>query len=111
MSFLRARMPLGAVRAKTVRTALWAAVMAVVGAAALATPAGAVTIRTFTSGLTPASAPTRIAPGADGKMYFTEFAAGNIGRITPDGAITESASGGGAPGTRQPFGITALGDG
>ena len=104
-------MHLEAVRARTARTALRAMLMAVVVAAALSPPAGAVTVRTFTSGLTPASQPTRIAPGADGNMYFTEFAAGNIGRITPGGAITESASGGGAPGTRQPFGITALGDG
>src|SRR5436305_14831944 len=30
-----------------------------------------------------------IAPGPDGNVWFTEYSANNIGRITPTGAITE----------------------
>jgi streptogramin lyase len=83
-------------------------VVAIVVAGALATPAGAVTVRIFSSGLTPGSVPTRIAPGFDGNLYFTENAANNIGRITPAGAITEFTTGVASSG---PFGIAALGDG
>jgi len=38
---------------------------------------------------TPGAEPFDIARGADGDMWFTEFAADKIGRITPAGAITE----------------------
>ncbi len=33
--------------------------------------------------------PTLLAVGADGNIWFTEYLAGRIGRITPDGVITE----------------------
>src|SRR5262249_32973559 len=49
-------------------------------------PAG---ITEFTTGLTPASAPTSIVQGADGNFWFTEFNAARIGRITPAGVVTE----------------------
>jgi virginiamycin B lyase len=54
-------------------------------AIARVTPAGTVT--SFTAGLT--SEPGDIAPGWDGALWFTEPAAGLIGRITTAGAITE----------------------
>ncbi len=38
---------------------------------------------------TPASQPRAIALGADGNIWFGEFAGGKIGRITPKGEITE----------------------
>jgi streptogramin lyase len=39
--------------------------------------------------LTAASQPTGITPGADGNLWFTEFATDRIGRITPAGMVTE----------------------
>jgi len=38
---------------------------------------------------TPASQPRAIARGADGNIWFGEFAGGKLGRITPAGHITE----------------------
>jgi virginiamycin B lyase len=80
---------------------------AVLVAACVAAPASAVTVRTFSSGITPASQPTRIAAGADGNLYFTENASNKIGQISLGGTIMEftSAFAGG------PFGITAGSDG
>jgi len=56
---------------------------------------------------TPASRPYQITAGPDGNLWFTESDAGAIGRITPDGVITEfrirKASG--------PYGITVGPDG
>jgi virginiamycin B lyase len=38
---------------------------------------------------TASSQPTQIAAGADGNLWFTEFAANKIGKITPAGVVTE----------------------
>ena len=58
----------------------------------------------FSSGITGASRPYAIAPGPDGNLWFTEEA-GRIGRITPDGTVTEYSTGV-APGD-SPQGIVA----
>jgi streptogramin lyase len=68
------------------------------------TPAGQVT--EFTAGLTPNSQPTSIVLGTDGAMWFTERAARRIGRIAPDGRISEYLVPAG-----QPFGIASGRDG
>src|SRR5262245_47710922 len=39
--------------------------------------------------MTAASTPTAITRGADGNLWFTEFNADRVGRITPSGAIKE----------------------
>ena len=84
MRFYRARTSSGVVRAMTVTGLIGlAAVLGVPGAAA--TPS----VRLFRSGLTAASAPTRIASARDGSLWFTERATNTIGRITPTGLITE----------------------
>jgi virginiamycin B lyase len=56
---------------------------------------------------TPSSRPYQIVAGPDGNLWFTESDAGQIGRITPSGAITEYPirKGGG------PYGITVGPDG
>jgi streptogramin lyase len=55
--------------------------------------AGAVAITEFSDGLTPNATPTSIVAGPDGNLWFTEFRAGRIGRITPAGTITEFSTG------------------
>lgn len=55
---------------------------------------------------TPDSSPIDIVTGPDGNLWFTEFA-GNIGRITPSGKVTEFR----VPGAPHLFGITAGPDG
>jgi streptogramin lyase len=50
--------------------------------------AGTGTIQEFTVP-TLASTPNGIAAGADGNLWFTEYTANNIGRITPSGTVTE----------------------
>ena len=65
------------------------------------TPDG--TITEFSIGITPPSgpaaadfrdaAPRSIVTGADGNLWFTEQTADRIGRITPDGTITEFGAG------------------
>ena len=51
--------------------------------------AAAPTIREFSAGLTANAQPNVIARGPDGAMWFTERLAGKIGRIAPDGTISE----------------------
>lgn len=61
------------------------------------------TITEFSIGITPPSgpaaadfrdsAPRSIVTGADGNLWFTEQSADRIGRITPDGTITEYGAG------------------
>ena len=46
---------------------------------------------TITEFPVPGSAPSVITAGPDGNLWFTEFNAGKIGRITPSGSITEFA--------------------
>ena len=74
-----------------------------VGSAA-AGAAGAIT--EFSAGLNSESAPSNIAPGADGNLWFTdEGATKAIGRITPSGTITEFSAG--LNPASKPRGITA----
>lgn len=65
------------------------------------------TIREFSAGLTANAQPNAIAKGPDGAMWFTERQAGKIGRIAPDGTITEIN----LPGGALPAGIVAGPDG
>jgi virginiamycin B lyase len=69
------------------------------GAIVRVSPTGEVT--RFSDGLSPGAVPMGMARGPDGNLWFTEYAAfdksdpgpvpGGIGRITPDGQITEFA--------------------
>jgi streptogramin lyase len=77
-------------------------------AALSAAPAGAVTVRTFSPGLTASSVPTRIVAARDGNLWFTEQNASKIGRITPSGSITEFPV---ASSPAGPLGIAASADG
>jgi len=54
------------------------------------------------------SAPLGVTAGPDGNLWFTEYSANQIGRITPSGAITEFAI---PTADSAPFGITAGPDG
>ena len=47
----------------------------------------------FTVGLTIGANPSGITAGPDGNLWFTEFAADRIGRITPGGVVTEFSAG------------------
>jgi streptogramin lyase len=63
----------------------------------------------FTAGINASASIQRIAAGPDGNMWFTEYFSNSIGRITPDGVVTEFSDGitpGGGP-----FAITAGPDG
>src|SRR5439155_24791538 len=63
-----------------------AAVMSISGSTAGAAPGGRVTEFTVPS---PGSRPYQIVAGPDGNLWFTESGAGTVGKITPDGHITE----------------------
>ncbi len=69
-------------------------------AAALSGPALAITptITEFSNGITALGDPTSITVGPDGNLWFVEYQAGRIGKVTPQGAITEVATGGVTPG-------------
>ena len=75
-------------------------------AAPAATAAGPM-IREFAAGLSANAQPNSIAIGPDGAMWFTERGADKIGRIAPDGTITETQLRAGA----LPAGIVAGPDG
>ncbi len=64
-------------------------------------------ITEFAIGITPGAFPFFVTTGPDGDLWFTE-GAGPIGRITPDGAVTEFSAGI-TPGNL--FGIAAGPDG
>ena len=71
------------------RRCLLALALLVAGAVAAA-PARAVTITEFTNGITdPGTTPQEITPGPDGSVWFTMLFGNRIGRVTPDGTITE----------------------
>src|SRR5438067_13217883 len=54
----------------------------------------AVTITEFSASLADGSSPYGIVTGPDGNLWFTEFAANKIARMTPDGSsVTEFADG------------------
>jgi virginiamycin B lyase len=42
--------------------------------------------------LTPNTGPEDIVAAADGSVWFTQFNAGNVARLTPDGVISEGPS-------------------
>ncbi len=71
----------------------WAEAPAAIGRI---TTTGTVTL--FTAGLPADSFPLDIVQGADGNLWFTDGGAGAIGKVTPDGAITEYTSEHGAEG-------------
>jgi virginiamycin B lyase len=61
-------------------------------------------ITEFGTGITAGAAPSGIALGSDGNLWFTEFSADKIGRITPTGTVTEFA----LPAGSNPLGITSM---
>jgi streptogramin lyase len=76
-------------------------------ASCAASPAGALTVNDFPAP-TPFPGPQGIAVGPDGNLWFTEYAANQIGRVTPAGVITEFP----IPTARSgPWGIVAGPDG
>src|SRR5207245_1498719 len=65
-------------------------------------------IKEFSQGITAGSQPSFITPGPDGNLWFTEYNANKIGRMSPTGSVREftiPTSNGG------PAGITAGPDG
>jgi streptogramin lyase len=70
---------------------LWIAAQGKGGAIIRMTTSGATT--DFTTGLTTNSNPTDIVRGPDDNLWFTEAVGARIGRITPQGVITEIALG------------------
>jgi streptogramin lyase len=68
-----------------------------------------VPITEFSAGITNASDPTGVAAGPDGNLWFTEYSANRIGRITPTGNVTEFSAG--ISGGSHPSGIAAGPDG
>jgi streptogramin lyase len=91
--------------------AVAAAVVPIVAAGLGGTAVGVPEVRVVTFQLpTPSAAPTRIAAGPDGAMWFTEYdyRANKIGRITFDGEITEFTI---PTAYSSPVGITAGPDG
>src|SRR5215831_14267254 len=84
------------------RTTLAGLLVAFIALAALARSAGAVAVNEFPIP-TAGSAPTSVVRGADGNLWFTEFAADRIGRITPAGVVTEFTLAAG----RGPLNITS----
>src|SRR5450432_3836757 len=73
----------------------WAQVV-LVGFACLALVAAAApaqTVTEFSAGITASASPDSITAGPDGNLWFTEFNANQIGRITPAGVVTEFSAG------------------
>jgi virginiamycin B lyase len=85
------------------------AVLLSLATVALAAPVYAATpeVTEFSSGITTTGSIVGIAMGPDGNMWFTEWAANAIGRITPAGVVTEFP----LPNGSQPFGIAGGHDG
>ena len=76
-------------------------------ASCAASPAGALTVNDFPVPVQ-YTGPQGITAGPDGNLWFTEYAANQIGRITPAGVITEFP----IPTTNSgPWGIVAGSDG
>jgi streptogramin lyase len=96
-------------RHRSIAAGVAVAAMVVAGTAHTATAVPDATIVVFPIP-TPSAAPTRIAPGPDGAMWFTEYdyRANKIGRITFDGEITEFTI---PTPNSSPIGITAGPDG
>jgi hypothetical protein len=77
-------------------------------AACVATGAGLAWARTVSEFPvpTPSSQPLGIAAGSDGALWFAEFNANKIGRITTDAGLVGPAGGAGAPGPSGSTGAT-----
>jgi len=67
------------------------------------------TVSEFSAGITTGAHPDGIAAGPDGNLWFTEYSADRIGRITPGGTVTEFSTGISAG--SNPDGIAAGSDG
>jgi len=74
---------------------LWLTAAAGAGSIARLTEQGALTV--YSSGLTSGGGVDAIAAGPDGNMWFTESQSQRIGRITPQGTITEYGPTSGSP--------------
>lgn len=85
------------------------AALAALAASAVAAPAlaAAPAITEISSALSSSAAPQGIAMGPDGNMWFAEFGADKIGRVTPAGVVTELALTSGS----KPFDVAAGHDG
>jgi len=68
----------------------------------------AIIITEFSAGLSTGSGPSGITAGPDGNVWFTENNASKIGKITPDGTITEFSI---PTASSEPLGITEGPDG
>ena len=99
------------------RRRLAIAVFAAVFAVATGSASAAVTATEFSRGLRPNARPLEITAGPDGNVWFTDSDGNAIGRITPDGQITEFSDGMSTwtttspPGPNGPFAIVAGPDG
>ncbi|MGO9406419.1 MAG: hypothetical protein ACLP41_03885, partial [Acidimicrobiales bacterium] len=81
-------------------------VPAIMAQASTASTIGPVT--EFSSGLSAGAKPDTMALGPDGAMWFSEFGADRIGRVSQDGSITEyPTSGTGLTAGAEPSGIVA----
>src|SRR6478752_912165 len=64
---------------------------------------------------TAASQPISVTTGPDGNLWFTEYTAGKIGKMSPGGTVLAEYSVTGAagtlPGAHHPYGITTGADG
>ena len=81
-------------------------VPAIMAQASTASTIGPVT--EFSSGLSAGAKPDTMALGPDGAMWFSEFGADRIGRVSQDGSITEyPTSGAGLTAGAEPSGIVA----
>ena len=77
-----------------------------------ATPvSGAPIVSVYSSGLVVGGWPNVITAGRDGAMWFSQYSANRIGRITPDGTITEYPTSGSLTTGAHPSGIVAGPDG
>jgi streptogramin lyase len=85
-----------------------ATVIAVVASAA----SGSSFITEYSSGLSAGAGPNVIAQGANGEMWFSEYGANKIGRITSSGSITEFPTAGtGLTANAGPSGVVLGSDG
>jgi virginiamycin B lyase len=84
-----------------------AVLVAVIPAVGLAAPAQAAPTIRETAVPTPAAGPADVAVGPDGAVWFTEANADKIGRVRPNGQITEFP----LPAGSEPHGITGGPDG
>jgi streptogramin lyase len=100
---------LGVRRVAARLVALWAAALVGLGLAAGSAAALTPTVTEFSAGVTASSAPSGIAAGPDGNLWFLEFnSPGRIGLVTTAGAVTEVATGGVTPGLRANAGLDEI---